>query len=182
MERVDEDRFREFVSSRSAELLRRAYVLAGGDHDLAKDLLQAALVKLAARWDAVDDPGAYVRVIMYRQQISWWRRGWHRYEVSSPAVRDKRDGDPAHRTDLRLTVRTAMRRLTAKQRAVLFLRYFEDLAEADVARVLGCSVGTVRSTNHRALARLRAVAPELAELDGGPGGHHGAPVVKEAWQ
>lgn len=62
-------------------------------------------------------------------------------------------------------MRGALARLTARQRTVLVLRYFEDLPEADVARILGCTVGTVRSTTHRSLARLRALAPELAALD-----------------
>ncbi len=63
-----------------------------------------------------------------------------------------------------LVIRGALARLTARQRTVLVLRYFEDLPEAEVARILGCSVGTVRSTTHRSLARLRTLAPELAAL------------------
>lgn len=183
MDRVDEDRFRDFVAQRSPELIRRAHVLVGGDSHAAKDLLQAALIKLAARWQQVDDPAAYVRVVMYRQQISWWRRGWSRFEVATDSVPERRGSDPAHSADLRLSVRVALRRLTPRQRAVLFLRYFEDLPEADIAEILGCSVGTVRSTNHRALARLRTIAPELAELNGEPGGGRvGSSPIKEVWQ
>ena len=72
--------------------------------------------------------------------------------------------DAAAASDLRVVMREALSRLTARQRTVLVLRYFEDLPEADVARLLGCSVGTVRSTTHRSLARLRTLAPELAAL------------------
>lgn len=72
--------------------------------------------------------------------------------------------DAAAAAELRLVMRQALSRLTARQRTVLVLRYFEDLPEADVARLLGCSVGTVRSTTHRSLARLRVLAPELAAL------------------
>ncbi len=183
MDRVDDDRFRDFVAQRSPELIRRAHLLVGGDSHAAKDLLQAALIKLATRWQQVDDPAAYVRVVMYRQQISWWRRGWSRFEVATAAVPERRSADSTHSTDLRLTVRVALRRLTPKQRAVLFLRYFEDLPETEVADILGCSVGTVRSTNHRALARLRAIAPELAELNGEAGGGRvDSPPIKEVWQ
>jgi RNA polymerase sigma-70 factor (sigma-E family) len=180
MDEADEELFREFVALRSPELMRRAFVLVGGDCDAAKDLVQASLIKLASRWTSVEDPLAYLRTIMYRQQISWWRRGWSRFEVTSGAVPDRVGGDGTHVTDLRVTVRAAMRRLTPKQRAVLFLRYFEDLPEAGVASVLGCSVGTVRSTNHRALARLRAIAPELAELDGDRAAGPATPAMKEA--
>jgi RNA polymerase sigma-70 factor (sigma-E family) len=180
MDEADEELFREFVALHSPELMRRAFVLVGGDFDAAKDLVQAALIKLVSRWTSVEDPLAYLRTVIYRQQISWWRRGWSRFEVTSGAVPDRAGGDGTHVTDLRVIVRAAMRRLTPKQRAVLFLRYFEDLPEADVASVLGCSVGTVRSTNHRALARLRAIAPELGELDGDRAARHDTPAMKEA--
>jgi RNA polymerase sigma factor (sigma-70 family) len=116
------------------------------------------------RWGSVDEPIAYVRTVMYRQQISWWRRGWSRMETPSAAVPDHTDRDAAGATELKLTVRAALFRLTPRQRAVLFLRYFEDLPEAEVAATLGCSVGNVRSTAHRALAKLRETAPELAEF------------------
>jgi RNA polymerase sigma factor (sigma-70 family) len=72
------------------------------------------------------------------------------------------DGTPA--LDLKITIRRALALLTPRQRAVLVLRFFEDLSETEVARLLGCSVGTVRSTTHRSLARLRELAPELNEL------------------
>ncbi len=76
--------------------------------------------------------------------------------------------DASGAAEVRLVVRTALSRLTARQRTVLVLRYFEDLPEAEVARLLGCSVGTVRSTTHRSLARLRTLAPELT-AEGGTG-------------
>ncbi|MGW7664342.1 SigE family RNA polymerase sigma factor [Streptomyces sp. NPDC054756] len=141
------DGFRGFVESRSAALLKTAVLLSGGDRHAAEDLLQNALIKAAGRWQRIDEPEAYVRQILYRQQISRWRLKWPRREVS--------------------VARGALARLTPRQRTVLVLRYFEDLPEADVARVLGCSVGTVRSTTHRSLARLRVLAPELAALDPG---------------
>ncbi|MCT9004931.1 SigE family RNA polymerase sigma factor [Streptomyces sp. NPDC054766] len=158
--------FRQFVAGRSAALLRTAVLLSGGDRHAGEDLLQGALAKVAGRWHRIDEPEAYVRQVLYRQQVSRWRLKWRRREVSvaHPPETGPPGTDTAAATDLRLVMREALSRLTARQRTVLVLRYFEDLPEADVARLLGCSVGTVRSTAHRSLARLRALAPELAAL------------------
>jgi RNA polymerase sigma factor (sigma-70 family) len=97
--------------------------------------------------------------------VSRWRLKWPRRELSvaePPEASAAADASAA--AELRVVMRGALARLTARQRTVLVLRYFEDLPEADVARLLSCSVGTVRSTTHRSLARLRALAPELAAL------------------
>ncbi|MEK0101189.1 SigE family RNA polymerase sigma factor, partial [Streptomyces sp. A475] len=159
------DSFREFVASRSPALLKTAVLLSGGDRHAAEDLLQTALIKAAGRWHRIDEPEAYVRKILYRQQISRWRLKWRGRELTVAEPPESRTGvDSSHAADLRIVMRTALARLTARQRTVLVLRYFEDLPEADVARLLGCSVGTVRSTTHRSLARLRSLAPELAAL------------------
>ncbi|MFE7894803.1 SigE family RNA polymerase sigma factor [Streptomyces sp. NPDC057412] len=164
------DGFRGFVESRSAALLKTAVLLSGGDRHAAEDLLQNALIKAAGRWQRIDEPEAYVRQILYRQQISRWRLKWPRREVSVAELPEPGGTpDASAGAELRLLMRGALARLTPRQRTVLVLRYFEDLPEADVARVLGCSVGTVRSTTHRSLARLRALAPELAALDPGTG-------------
>ncbi|MFG2018420.1 SigE family RNA polymerase sigma factor [Actinomadura geliboluensis] len=168
MDDAAERRFREFVETRSVALMRLAYLLAGGDQHAAEDLLQTALAKTAARWGSVDNPEPYVRRTMYRQQVSNWRRTRRRRETQVGVLPDQagRAGpDAASAVDLKLTVRTALARLTPKQRAVLVLRFFEDLPEAEVARILGCGVGTVRSTTHRSLARLRELAPELNALE-----------------
>jgi RNA polymerase sigma factor (sigma-70 family) len=99
---------------------------------------------------------------MYHQNISWWRR--HKLAESPLA---SHDGAAATTdTDLRLTLDQALTRLTPKQRTVLVLRFYEDLTEVETARTLGISAGTVKSTSRQALARLRALAPELAELIG----------------
>ncbi|OAH16100.1 SigE family RNA polymerase sigma factor [Streptomyces jeddahensis] len=165
---VQED-FREFVANRSSALLKTAVLLSGGDRHAAEDLLQNALIKAAGRWHRIDEPEAYVRQILYRQQVSRWRLKWPRRELSVPELPETGSGtDASSAAELRLVMRAALARLTARQRTVLVLRYFEDLPEADVARLLGCSVGTVRSTTHRSLARLRDLAPELAAL--GPAG------------
>lgn len=164
MDGAAEQEFRDFVAARSPALMRLAYVLAGGDHHAAEDLLQASLTKIAARWRNVDHPEAYVRRVMYRQQVNSWRLRWRHREtnVADPPDEMREDGTSA--VDVRLVMRRALARLTPRQRAVLVLRYFEDLPEGEVAELLGCSVGTVRSTNHRSLARLRALAPELDSL------------------
>jgi DNA-directed RNA polymerase specialized sigma24 family protein len=138
---ADEQRFREFVDARSPALMRLGFLLTGGDQHAAEDLVQTALAKLAA---------------------GWRRASTRRGEVvqASPPEREARDAH--HQSELRLVLRSALARLTARQRAVLVLRYYEDLPEQEVAQVLGCSIGTVRSTAHRSLARLREIAPELA--------------------
>jgi RNA polymerase sigma-70 factor (sigma-E family) len=158
--------FRDFVDNRSSALLKTAVLLSGGDRHAGEDLLQNALAKAAGRWQRIDEPEAYVRQILYRQQVSRWRLKWRRREltVAEPPEGARADADASSAAELRVVMREALSRLTARQRTVLVLRYFEDLPEADVARLLGCSVGTVRSTTHRSLARLRVLAPELAAL------------------
>jgi RNA polymerase sigma-70 factor (sigma-E family) len=156
-------RLREFVVARTPALMRVAYLLTGNQHD-AEDLVQTALTKAAARWESIrhEDPEAYVRRVMYHAQVSWWRRRARRREQPvHPLPEVDHTADPGPGADLRLAVRQVLSRLTPRQRAVLVLRYFEDLPEKQVAEVLGCSVGTVRSQVHRALARFRALAPEL---------------------
>ncbi|MEV6518653.1 SigE family RNA polymerase sigma factor [Micromonospora chalcea] len=136
--------FREFVVQRSPALSRTAYLLAG-DHQLAEDLLQSALARTYRHWRRIrdGDPEAYVRRVMYHQQVSWWRRR-RVAERLDPMPTERGGGDHTDATALRLSVVAALRRLTARQRAVVVLRYYEDLTEAQVAEVLGCSVGTVK--------------------------------------
>lgn len=162
MNPADEQEFREFVSARSPALMRLGFLLTGGDQHGAEDLVQAALAKLATRWQRVSAPEAYVRQIMYRQQVSWWRTIGRRGEVVQAVPPDRPGQDRTHQSELRMVLRDALARLTPRQRAVLVLRYLEDLPEDRVADALGCSVGTVRSTAHRSLAKLRQIAPELA--------------------
>ncbi|MEU1041268.1 SigE family RNA polymerase sigma factor [Streptomyces sp. NPDC005551] len=165
MDAEGQERFREFVANRSSALLKTAVLLSGGDRHAAEDLLQNALIKAAGRWHRIDEPEAYVRQILYRQQVSRWRLKWPRRELSvAEPPEATEDTDASATAELRVLMRGALARLTARQRTVLVLRYFEDLPEADVARLLNCSVGTVRSTTHRSLARLRTLAPELAPL------------------
>ncbi|HET7247738.1 MAG TPA: SigE family RNA polymerase sigma factor [Streptosporangiaceae bacterium] len=153
--------FTEFVAARSRQLTRLAYVLTGDQH-AAEDLLQNALVKAAAHWGRIHTaPEAYVRRIMYREQASWLRRRARRRETAMAQVPEPATGDGAADVEARLALRDALLALPPRRRAVLVLRYLEDLPESQVAEILGCSVGTVRSQNHRAVAQLRLALPSL---------------------
>ena len=157
--------FAEFVTARSASLLRTAWLLTG-DRGRAEDLVQDALARAWRAWPSVvarDRPEVYVRRVMVNVSISWWRRRW-RAEVSTADVPDRAAlVDLTAQADVREAVRAALATLPARQRAVVVLRYFEDLTEAQTAALLGCSVGTVKSQASRALRRLKA-CPQLDGL------------------
>jgi RNA polymerase sigma-70 factor (sigma-E family) len=151
-----EDEFREFVLARSPALLRFAYALAG-DRGLAEDLLQVALLKTYRQWRRLrdtDNPDAYVRRVMANQRISWWRRR-RVTEADRPVPDGAAPPDPG--PEQRDELWQALRQLPPRTRAVVVLRYWEDLSETEVARILGCSIGTVKSQASRGLSRLRAV-------------------------
>ena len=159
---MDEAGFTEWVEGVERQLLRSAYLLSG-DLQRAEDLVQEALVKVALRWRRLRDgnPTAYARTIIVRDNISAWRR---RREVPVETVfgASAVSSDP----DTEMVVRRALARLTPSQRAVVVLRHFDDLTERETAEVLGVAIGTVKSTNSSALARLRTGAPELLDLIG----------------
>jgi len=159
-----EREFLDFVEARTAALFRAAYALSG-QQQAAEDLLQTALERLAVRWHRVNEPEAYARRIIYHEYLSWWRR-WRRRELSVADVAEQpgRD-DPASTAVLRSSLRAALAELAPRQRAVLVLRYLEDRSEQEVADLLGCSVKTVSSQASRALARLRAAHPALADAE-----------------
>jgi RNA polymerase sigma-70 factor (sigma-E family) len=148
--------FREFVERQWAPLLRTAYLLTG-DRGHAEDLVQAALEKTHRRWDRVsmmEAPVAYVRKAMVNTATSWRRR--RRFSEVPLVAGDGPLDDPYGGIDQRQQVLAALRRLPPRMRAVLVLRYFEDLSEADIADALGCSVGSVKSQASRGLQRLRS--------------------------
>lgn len=161
MDAKGEAEFREFVTSRWHSLLRTAYLLTG-DLGRAEDLVQTALVLAHRHWrriERTDAPEVYVRRILVTQNASWWRRRRVTESLTAdlPAgayVSEGRDAMAAY--DDRDVLWRAVLALPAQMRAVLVLRYFEDLTEADAAAVLGCSVGSVKSQTSRGLARLRA--------------------------
>ncbi|HVN13238.1 MAG TPA: SigE family RNA polymerase sigma factor [Kineosporiaceae bacterium] len=160
----DEAAFRAFVAARSGALLHTARLLTADTH-AAEDLVQETFSRLVPRWRRLDDPEAYARTTMHRLQISRWRRLAVLREHSREGVEEAEEPDDSSdegaAVDDRVVLGAALRRLTARQRTVLVCRYVEDLDERTTARLLGISVGTVRSTAHRALARLREIAPEL---------------------
>jgi RNA polymerase sigma-70 factor (sigma-E family) len=149
---VDDEGFAQFVEVRYADLLKTAYLLTGSPHR-AEDLVQSCLLKAMARWRDIEDPMAYLRRVMVNQHTSLWRR--LRRELLSAQPPERTAGDPASGLADRATLLAALARLPKQMRAVLVLRYWEDLSEADTAKLLGCSVGTVKSQASRGLARLR---------------------------
>jgi RNA polymerase sigma-70 factor (sigma-E family) len=150
--------FEEFVAGRGQALQRFGYALTG-DWALAEDLLQTALARAYPRWSRIrrDDPEAYVRKIMVNTWSSWWRRRW-RGEVPAAQLPEVAGPDEAVGVDRRQALRAALAQLPPRQRAVVVLRYHQDLSEAQVAAVLGVSVGTVKSQAAKALATLRTQA------------------------
>ncbi|WP_336203786.1 SigE family RNA polymerase sigma factor [Nonomuraea sp. LPB2021202275-12-8] len=161
--------FSAFVRHRGAHHLRTA-VLLTGDWHAAEDLLQSCLVKLYRSWPRLDtatDPDAYLRRILVNTHRSWWRVSWRR-ETPSDSMPEPAAGqdDPV----LALAVRQALKVLPPRQRLALVLRYFEDLPQAQVAELMGCSVGSVKTHTHRGVRRLREVlgeelVPEITEME-----------------
>jgi RNA polymerase sigma-70 factor (sigma-E family) len=151
--------FDEFVRSASTRLLRVAYLLTG-DYGHAEDLLQTALLRTARRWHkARAQPEAYARRVLTNLAKDRWR------DRSRRPVEVGRLLEPGHDSSsgqvlLRHTLLPAVLQLPIRQRAVLVLRYFEDLSVDETAAALGCSAGTVKSQTHHALARLRDLLGE----------------------
>lgn len=152
--------FDAFVATRGDALWRSAWLLTG-DHQLAEDLVQTALAKSWRAWSRVGADGfeAYVRRVLFTTYAAWWRRKWRG---------ERPTGDlPEHPTaspdsEARRDLVAALAALPRGQRAVVVLRYFEDLTERETADVLGVTVGTVKSQTARALAALRS-SPRLRE-------------------
>jgi len=160
--------FVAFVGRRGPHHLRTA-VLLTGDWHAAEDLVQTCLAKLYRVWHRLDtgvDPDAYLRRMLVNTQRSWWRARW-RQEAPFEVVPDRAiGGDGQERHALADTVRRALAALPERQRAALVLRYFEDLPEADVADLLGCSVGSVKTHTSRGIRRLRELLGDELVPDG----------------
>ena len=155
-----EAELREFVSARGPALSRAAYLLTG-DHQAAEDLVQETYVVLVRRWQksGTVDPEAYVRRILYSRYVDGWRRRRLR-ELPTGAPPDSPGGDESGAAADRLLLANALGRLTPRQRAVLVLRFYEDLTESQAAAALGVSPSTVKSQTRVALQRLRELAPD----------------------
>jgi RNA polymerase sigma-70 factor (sigma-E family) len=155
--------FQEFVMARTPALMRTAYLLTR-DHQLAEDLVQTALFKAAKAWERIEgQPEGYVRRILYTESVSWHRRRRLRETLGDTHDAPAR---PDADVDLQVSLERALDQLTPRQRAVLVLRYYEDLTESATAQVLGIGVGTVKSLHRQALQKLRTCAPDLHELIG----------------
>lgn len=156
----DHASFEEWAIARQQSLLRAAYLMTG-DYQRAEDLVQEALIKAAMRWSGLrdGDPDAWARTVIFRDNVSWWRKS--RHESVAERVPDSTRLAPG---ETHLMVHDALRRITHNQRAVLILRYLEDLSVAQTAATLRVSEGTVKKQTSIALARLRETAPELREL------------------
>lgn len=159
-----DEEFAAYMGARQPALLRTAYLLTG-DLAGAEDLLQQALAKLYLSWDKVREREAldgYVRRIMVNEHTSLWRRAWKRRERSTDEVPETGAAD-AYDDGTRDQLWAFVQTLPPRQRAVIVLRYYEDLSEAEIARTLGVSVGTVKSQASRALAALRERAPQTLD-------------------
>ncbi len=167
--------FVDYVSAQQRALLRAAQAITGAQ-DSAEDLLQSALAKVYPRWEQIRDhraADAYLRRVMVNQHASWYRQKWRTREHTTDVVPEPEsrwsevaDGLPSA-TSERQRLWPLVTALPPRQRAAVALRYYEELSEAETAAALDCSVGTVKSTTNRALARLRelAVAADVAALN-----------------
>lgn len=160
-ERIDAD-FAAYLAARQASLLRTAYLLTGDRHQ-AEDLVQTAFAKLYLAWDRVherDSLDGYVRRVLVNENNSLWRRAWKRREFAAEHLPDTATHDrydDGRSSELWALVQTLPRRA----RAVVVLRYYEELSEAETAEALGISTGTVKSQASRALATLRERTPQI---------------------
>jgi RNA polymerase sigma-70 factor (sigma-E family) len=160
---LEEQQFWQFVASRRQHLVRTAYLLTG-DHGHAEDFVQDALIRAHRYWrriERADQPEVYVRRIVVNLANSWWRRALrHRTHVAwqTPDQPDEHDDHAA--VDREDELWRALAVLPAGMRAVIVLRYYEELTEAETAALLGKSLGTVKSQASRGLARMRDLLSE----------------------
>jgi RNA polymerase sigma-70 factor (sigma-E family) len=162
--------FGDYVRNRGGALLRAAQALTGNRAD-AEDLVQSTLVKTYQSWDSISDPAAldtYVRRIMINTHISGWRRR-RVDEYPTDELPDEPTDDQTGDSDLHEVVQRALDRLPRRMRAAVMLRYYDDMSEPEVAAALGVSVGTVKSTVARAVAKLREDAELGADAEAGNG-------------
>jgi RNA polymerase sigma-70 factor (sigma-E family) len=160
-----ESEYVEYVRSRLPALRRTAYLVVGDGHR-ADDAVQDALTVLYRKWGRLGDVtnlDAYVHTMVVRAGLAYRRRRWSKVLLRGDppdAAVDSRSG----RVDEWLTLRAALRRLPARQRVAVMLRFLCDLPVADVAQVLGCSEGTVKSRTHNGLRALRATLGEDTDV------------------
>jgi RNA polymerase sigma-70 factor (sigma-E family) len=168
MRQSDEESFRRFAVEYAPRLRRSAYLYCGDWH-LAEDLMQSALIKIYRSWSRVEKDeslGNYSRTVLLRTWLDEKRRPWRRSEQSAADVPERYDeapgpADSPERLWARDLVHRGLLRLPPRQRAVVVLRYFDELSVAEAAEVMGCSEGTVKSQTARGLETLRASVAHL---------------------
>lgn len=158
MDRTEFDAWAQTVGPR----LHRAGYLLTGDWSSAEDLVQHALLVTWRRFDSLEAPEAFARTVLARGAASWWRRRW-RGEVPHGRLPEPDGADPWGGVDTAEVVRRALLTLPPRQRAVVMLRFLDDMSEADTAAALGWPVGTVKSTAARAVAALRVAGIDNLE-------------------
>src|SRR5215469_228200 len=171
--------FGDYVRSRGGALLRAAQALTGNRAD-AEDLVQSTLVKTYQSWDSITDQSAldtYVRRVMVNTHISGWRRR-RVDEYPTDELPDEPAADLTGDSDMRDVVQRALDRLPRRMRAAVMLRYYDDMSEPEVAAALGVSVGTVKSTVARAVAKLREDAELGADAEAGEPGTDNPVLLK----
>ncbi len=187
-----DERFAAFVRDRGDNHLRLAILLTG-DRQAGEDLVQASLLKLYRAWPRLDlstDPDAYLRRIIVNTRRSWWRAKWRQETPMELAADETGAGsigplpgsgeDFADRHAVGVLVRQALAALPRQQRAALVLRYCADLPETEVAELLGCSVGTVKTHTHRGVRALRELLGSELANQPASGGLRGKPTSKGA--
>jgi RNA polymerase sigma-70 factor (sigma-E family) len=163
----DEAAFRDFAAAARPRLVRTAYLLCGDSHE-AHDLVQVTLMRVHRRWRSIertDLPQAYARRVLINLAASFWRRRLRAPLVALTAAGDRSEPDPNAAFADRAELWEAVMALPPRTRAVLVLRYFEDLSEAETAAALQCSVGSVKSQASRGIARLRETITEQRQTD-----------------
>lgn len=184
LERTGTTGFPEFVAARSGRLLQVAYLLTR-DWALAEDLLQTSLAKAWSAWRRIEgDPEPYIRKVLVNTYTTWWRRRWNG-ERPTAELPERPGPDDHHRFDERDRIQRALGRLPKQQRAVLVLRYYEDMSELEIAETLGIAPGTVKSHAVKGLANLRldaSLTPESLRLEEPAGTARLAGVVERVQQ
>ncbi|WP_245596473.1 SigE family RNA polymerase sigma factor [Nocardioides alkalitolerans] len=186
LRRGRDEEFADYMAARQASLLRTAYLLCGDRHT-AEDLVQTSLAKLYLAWDKVEARSSvdgYVRRILVNEHNSLWRRAWKRKESATDAVPEVDHHLDAYDDGTSARLWSFVQTLPRKQRAVIVLRYYEGLSEAEIAETLGVSAGTVKSQASRALAALRertpsSLAPPVSPADLPAPSHRSHPSPRE---
>jgi RNA polymerase sigma-70 factor (sigma-E family) len=153
---VSREGFDDWLAAVAPRLHRTAFLLTG-DWALAQDLVQDACAVTWSKWPSIKPAAAeaFTRTVMARAASARWRRRW-RGELPHAVLPEQAGSDPWAHVDRRESLRVALLALPPRQRAVLVLRFYDDLSEADTAAALGCALGTVKSAAARGLAALRA--------------------------